>query len=78
MGYLVDLGWWSWGFPTGALASFTMLHSGLFGTLGIFRLTTSKMSDSDQLFQLVFTVVTLIILYGLRLGESLRKRKDCM
>jgi hypothetical protein len=54
----------SFAWPAGVLASFFMIHSGLYGTLGAFSLTTASILDSDQIFQIVTVVITLVLQYG--------------
>lgn len=57
--------WGSWSVPVGILSSFAVLHSGLFGTLGLFRLTgAAKITDTDQLASLVSSVSFLVAQYG--------------
>jgi hypothetical protein len=59
----------SFAWPAGVLASFFMIHSGLYGTLGAFRLTTASILDSDQIFQIVTVVLTLVVQYGSEVVE---------
>lgn len=56
--------WLLWSLPTGVLVLFAVLHSGLFGTLGAFRLATaSKITDLDQLAILGVSLGLLIATY---------------
>lgn len=64
----------SFAWPAGVLASFFMIHSGLYGTLGAFSLTTASILDSDQIFQVVTVVFTLVVQYGSEVVEYAVKR----
>jgi hypothetical protein len=46
-----------------------MIHSGLYGTLGAFRLTTASILDLDQIFQIVTVVLALVVQYGSEVVE---------
>lgn len=51
-----------------------MIHSGLYGTLGAFSLSTASILDSDQIFQIVTVVLTLGLQYGSEIVEYAVKR----
>ncbi len=57
-------GWWSWSLPVGILSSFSILHSGLFGTFTPLKLTSVRISEMDQLAALIMTTVFLTLQYG--------------
>ena len=57
-------GWWSWSLPVGILSSFSILHSGLFGTFTPLKLTSIHISDMDQSATLITTVLFMIWQYG--------------
>ena len=56
--------WWSWSLPVGILSSFSILHSGLFGTFTPLKLTSVEISAEDQLAALLTTVLFLVLQYG--------------
>lgn len=56
--------WWDWGLPAGILSSFAALHSGLFGTYGLLKLTTIEITESDQVLTLISAFLLLLVQYG--------------
>lgn len=62
--YLTKWGWWSWSLPVGILSSFAAMHSGLFGTYTPLKLTSIKITETDQISAIISTVLFLIIQYG--------------
>ncbi|KAF7539691.1 hypothetical protein G7054_g1974 [Neopestalotiopsis clavispora] len=76
---LMNWDWWGWGLPAGILSSFAALHSGLFGTYAPLKLTTGNITESDQIFALVSTLLLLFVQYGresalvIRTGERLKR-----
>lgn len=51
------------GFPCTVWSSFFLLHSGLFGTLTPLRLTGNSLTDRDQWFPLVLSIVAVVWQY---------------
>ena len=64
MSILTGWGWWSWSLPVGILSSFSILHSGLFGTFTPLRLTSIRIEEEDQLAALMTTALFLVVQYG--------------
>jgi len=76
--HLTNWAWQSWGLPVGILLSFAVLHSGIFGTSTPLKLTTAKITDTDQITAILSATLVLFIQYGRNIpavNESLRKMK---